>query len=166
MNISKIELTGAISRWYSDCIEVDAGESLTVHYNNERFEVAGPAVMVADVKDINHRTNSIWVTKVRQVLNGEHQVSPEAEIINEGIRKFLRGIAVHGEYRNAPGHMDIPIYDGELHPDYGMARLQVPGGFVPMVRPGHVAVEAACPTLPPSRTSWVILKETDPRVKC
>ena len=166
MTINKVELTGAISRWYSDRIAVEAGENLTVHYNNERFEVVGPAVMVADVKDINHRTNNIWVTKVRQILNGEHQVSPECKVVNEGIRKFLRGIAVHGEYRNAPGHMDIPIYNGELHPDYGMARLQVPGGFVPMVRPGHVAVEAACPTLPPSRTSWVVLRETDPRVKC
>ena len=178
MTFMPIKLEGSLTRKFSTAIILGDGENITLALEKDITKVApitvvGPATIVADLGS-EIQKGMYRCTKIRQriigggdvnFMNDSDQFDDNPRPANEGIRKVLRHIAVHGELEN-PNGKSIPVreYDGTLDPVFNCAWIHTPGGFCPFVDEDHIALECARPGLPNSKTSWIVLELNDARV--
>lgn len=178
MTFMAIKLEGSLSRKFSTAAILGESEHITLAMEKDITKVApitvvGPALIVADLGS-EIQKGVYRCTKIRQRIIGEgadlftndsDQLGGNPRPVNEGIRKVLRYIAVHGEIENPHGK-NIPVreYDGTLDPRFNCAWVHTPGGFCPFVDDGHIALECTKPSLPNSKTSWIVLDLNDARI--
>ena len=178
MTFMPVTLEGSLSRKFSTAVILGESEHITLALEKDitktaPITVVGPAVIVADIGS-EIQKGVYRCTKIRQriigngagcFLNDSDQFPENPHLANEGIRKVLRYIAVHGEIENPHGK-NIPVreYDGTLDPRFNCAWIHTPGGFCPFVDDEHIALECTKPSLPNSKTSWIVLDMNDARV--
>ena len=152
-----VELKNSFTTSHSDILRISDGH--TVMVNGVPYK--GPAIIIGD--DIDWWTcklnNDLFCRSIRQYLPCEGEISQTDHLpINDAVRRVLRDIAVRGQHKG----IKYPEYKGDLG-ELNTAWLHCPGGFIPVVAPGHMAVSCVNPHLPDGMTSFVVVSVDDKR---